>query len=199
MGMIKTENLITYKDPERNIITAKGFSGRVKYSENWEIIPGYEKLRFRTWQFEDVDASIKDGAQIEIQPGGRTPVQFVKSENTFYETFIKGKLLFLMVSPEGKLFVDSFDSSVHKVSYTLEVPKGYLMCWLSSNNQENPAEVLEYEEPGFSTVELPTVPDDALIFEGQTIPQEFWDIIHKFESGIDPEEFNSLTEVASNS
>ena len=156
----------------RRSVRTPDYTGAIDYAPRWaKVVDG---VRCRTWRFKEIDESLRDGALIQIQPAFRTPVQHVRSETTFCEVPLKGKLIFLSVDPQGNMFIDSFNSDADPTSYMMEIKKGWTMCWYAMSMQEEPAEVLEYEDPGFKTADLPTVDFGANNIDGHTIPESFW-------------------------
>ena len=117
-----------------------------------------------------------DGAEILIEPGYRTPVQYVGSEHIFNEIRQSGRLIFLTVDPDGNFSRYVLDED-NAGSYMFVMEKGWTMCWIASKNQQKSAEVLEFEEPGFASAELVTVEYGATEINGQPIPSEFWHAI----------------------
>lgn len=173
---------IEYANQGKTRITAKGFTGEIKTAPEWTQLT--DKVRFRTWEFEGVSPDEKDGALIEISPGGRTPVQLVESKTTFFEVPQKGKLLFLFVDPEGNFSVYRFNSLRDKDnSFMFRVPKNcFMSCYALKENQE-PCEVIEYEEPGFSKSKLTDVGLGTESVNGHIVPKELWEVIRQLEGG----------------
>lgn len=109
---------------ERNIhidlgggeITARGYSGRMEFYGDPGNYPGYDGLSWKTWKFKETDASERDGALIELNPGRRTPVELVLADKVFSEVPLKGELVFLHINHEGKVFAYHFDSTREKDS-----------------------------------------------------------------------------------
>ena len=171
----KTIATVNFANPERTKIMAKGYAGEIKSAPNWDVLT--PDVRFRTWEFKEIDGNKKDGALIEIKPGGRTPVQHIESNTVFCEVPQTGKLTFLSVSPKGELFIETFDSEIDDTSYMMELGKGWTMCWVANPDQKDPAEVLEFEEPGFKSAKLPTVQEGATEINGHPLPQSLWKTI----------------------
>ena len=186
MNLPKKERAVDFSNPEKTKVSAKGHEADIEYDEWEEVVPG---VRCKTWKFKDVNAELKDGALIEIQPGVRTPVQYVETdEAVFNEVPQKGELIFVSVNPKGELSAYRIKSSEDSSSYMMEVKKGWVMCWYACKDQ-SPCEVLEYEEPGFSQIKLPTVDTGVNKIGDTPIPDEFWKLIEQLERG---EEDNSL-------
>ena len=167
MESSKIETTVRFVDG-RTKVTVKGYVGEIESAPDWQQINS--DVRRKTWKFKEIDNSLKDGALIEIKPGGRTPVQHIESDTVFSEVPQKGKLTFLSVDPEGNLYVEPFDSKIDDTRYMMELGKGWTTCWIADSNQEDPAEVLEFEEPGFKTARLPTVQNGATEINGHPLP-----------------------------
>ena len=182
--MVETVGIPRYVDfsgPRRTAVTLRGKEQPIDFAD-WEQVT--DGVRCRTWKFKDIDESICDGALVEIQPGRRTPVQYVKSDTTFCEVPLSGKLLFLSLSPAGKMSIEKFDSQENKGSIMFEMKKGSIMCWHAPENQRYPAEFLEFEEPGFKVSELPTVKSGAKEIDGHPIPPVFWAAVNFLDKSI---------------
>ena len=182
MSLPKTERDVDFSNQDRTKVSARGYEGDIEYTEWEEVVPG---VRCKTWEFKDVDASEKDGALIEIQSGVRTPIQYVETDKAvFNEVPLKGKLIFVSLSPQGELSAYKVDMNQDDNSYMMEVKKGWLMSWYACKDQ--PAcEVLEYEEPGFSQIKLPTVETGVKQIGNTPIPDKFWQLIKQLEQGIE--------------
>ncbi|MCJ7804898.1 hypothetical protein MUP35_04175 [Patescibacteria group bacterium] len=173
---------IEYANQEKTEMTAKGFTGEIKAAPEWTQLT--DKVRFRIWEFEGVSPDEKDGALIEISPGGRTPVQLVESNTTFFEVPQKGKLLFLFVDPEGNFSVYRFNSLRDKDnSFMFRVPKNCFMSWYALKENQEPCEVIEYEEPGFNKSKLTDVGLGTESVNGHLVPKELWEVICQLEGG----------------
>lgn len=180
MSGFRTERTIDFTNESRTHVKAKGFVGELDYGPCEELTPD---VRVKTWKFREVDDSLRDGALVEVKPGGRTPVQLVESDTTFYEVPLSGKLVFLSVDPEGKVSAYLFDSSRGKdASFMMEVTKGSIMCWVAPP-QEKPAQFLEYEEPGFKVSKLTNIESGTSEVGGKQIPEILWQIIKQLKDG----------------
>ena len=166
---------------ERTEVDARGYKGRIEFYGKTGSYPGYDKLKFETWKFTDIDASVKDGALMKIESGGRTPVELVLADKTFSEVPLKGDLVFLHVDSQGNISAYHFDSQREKdKSFLFEVSKGEYYCWLALS-QEGQAEALEYEEPGFTDQDLELIHSGTE--QAEKLPKEIWEMIHQLETG----------------
>lgn len=175
---------VTYTDDKNSLVYAKGHLAGVHPTSEWTDING--TTRFRTWKFENVPAEEKDGAHIEIQPGGRTPVQYVAGETTFNEIPLRGRIIVLHLNNKGTCAAFRFDSSRRSDhSVMVEVTKGEVLCILAEKDQPDgkPAELLEYEEPGYTEDSLPDIKLGAQSIQGTSIPPEFWETLQILETG----------------
>ncbi|HVZ12100.1 MAG TPA: hypothetical protein VG965_03650 [Patescibacteria group bacterium] len=164
----RTERMVDFYDASRQTIVLSEQIHDISYGIWAEAARG---VRFQPWTIDGVDEMERDGALIQIDPGHRTPLQYIESDTTMYEVPLKGKLLLLSVSPEGRFSIDDFNSEISSSSYMYELKKGSYLCWYASPDQTEPAEVLEYEEPGFKASKLLTVgPGINRGFGGHPIP-----------------------------
>lgn len=168
-------------NPETPDVITRGYRGRILFYGELGEYPGYDKLRWRTWKFENVPASERDGALIEIDPDGRTPVELVVADKVFSEVPLEGKLIFLHINPEGKISAYRFDSSKGS-HFQFELGQGEIFCWIAPK-QEEPAKVLEYEEPGFTESDLKLIEAGTAEVDGRKIPDEFWTMLEQIETG----------------
>jgi hypothetical protein len=169
---------------EETEVTVRGHRGRIEFYGNLGEYAGYLKLRWRTLKFTDIDASEKDGALIEIDSGGRTPVEFVEADKTFSEVPLTGSLIFLHLDAQGIISLYHFDSKREKdKSFLFDVKKGELFCWVALN-QEKTTKILEYEEPGFTESDLKLVDVGIKEISGKKIPDEYWKILEQLERGM---------------
>lgn len=173
---------VNFSDPTGEVFDAGNFSGEIE-AGGWTQIEGVEGVRFRTWKFKEVNEEEVDGALVEIQPGRRTPVQFVESDHIFSENFQKGKFLIIYVDSEGDLSVYKYDSSIEEVSFALCAKQGEIMCLYACKDNQQPAEVIECETPGFKTASLRTVEFGSTEIGGRLIPPELWRVIKSLDSG----------------
>ena len=167
---------VDYLDSTHEQVRSEKHTGPIEPSDEWQTIPNHPGVRFRPWRYKNMPKEQMDGAEILIEPGYRTPVQHVVSKHTFNEIRQSGRLIFLAVDPDGNLsryVLDNDDAG----SYMFVMEKGWTMCWIASKNQQKSAEVLEFEEPGFSSAELVTIKDGATEINGHPIPSEFWHAI----------------------
>lgn len=173
---------IDFSNPDGSTYSIGDHSGEIATSE-WNTIEGVSGVRFRTWKFAELDESIVDGALVEIQPGNHTPVQFVESAHVFSENFQKGTFYVLHLTREG---LTVYHYLADGNSFTLEVSQGEAMCLFTSNKGEV-GEVIECEQPGFSTAKLPTIPFGTETFQGLAIPNDFWRVLSALKSGNEDE------------
>ena len=177
----------TFNDSPINLIPRGGWEKLVPGQAN----PGVE---FITFTLEGVDPAIADGAKIRIPAGTRTLVQCNKSETEFSEVPQSGRLLFLSVSPKGEFFMDYFETAERDNSKLKgRIRQGWMMCWYALKGQSD-SFVLEYEKPGFSSAELPTVETGANSFNGIPIP-EFWATVKALDNGREAEVLEKLKTV----
>ena len=167
--------------PELTEVAVRDYQGRIEFYGELGEYPGYDKLRWRTFKFENVPASERDGALIEIDSGGRTPVELVVADKVFSEVPLEGQLIFLHLNPEGKISAYRFDSS-NGSPFLFEAGPDEIFCWIAPE-QEGPAKVLEYEEPGFTESDLKLVDEGAKEVSGISIPDEFWTMLELIETG----------------
>lgn len=169
-------------DQAKAQVTARGYTGRIKFYRDLGEYSGYPGLRWRTWQFEDIDASKKDGAFIEIKPGKRTPVELVEADKVFSEAPLKGELVFLHIDNRNNISAYRFDSKRPRDnSFLFEVAKGEVFCWIALGRET--AEILEYEEPGFTESDLKLIDLGTKEVSGRKIPDELWKMIDQLERG----------------
>lgn len=172
---------IDFNQPEGTLWAAEEFTGEIA-AEDWTELTEVKGVRFRTWKFAKVDSEIIDGALVEVQPGCRTPVQFVATEHTFDEVIQTGKMLLLYLTDDG-LSVYRYDSSVENVSFTLRVGQGEIVCLYALKENTSPAEVVETERPGFASAKLLTVETGTKKMNDLVIPEEFWQLISALDAG----------------
>lgn len=169
-------------DQARTQITARGYVGRIEFYGDLGEYPGYEGLKWRTLKFKDIDASQKDGALIEINPGKRTPVELVEADKVFSDVPLEGELVFLHMDNQNNISAYHFDSRRPRDnSFLFEVAKGEILCWVALGQKT--AEVLEYEEPGFIESDLRLIHSGTKDVSGRKIPDELWGMIEQLERG----------------
>lgn len=169
-------------DRTRVEVAARGYVGRIEFYGGLGEYSGYPGLSWKTWKFEDLDASEKDGALIEIQPGKRTPVELVIADKVFSEVPLKGELVFLHIDNRNNISAYHFDSKRPKDnSFLFEVAEGEIFCWIATGRKT--AEVLEYEEPGFTDSDLKLIDSGTKEVSGRKIPDELWEMIRQLEKG----------------
>lgn len=172
------ERDIDFTDASRSNIRARGHEGEIEYFDKGEF-PG---VHFKDWKFKGIDSSEKDGALIEVNPGARTPVQLVEADKTFSDVPLTGKLTFLHMDVEDNLRIYRFDSSRDEdKSYLFEIGKGEIMCWFASIKQNKPAELMEYEEPGYSPSDFTNIEPGTTEVSGRKIPAHFWEIVRALQ------------------
>ena len=136
------------------------------------------------WEFKDMEGSLKDGALIYLVPGDNSPYQLVESETAFSEVPLKGELIFVSLDPKGNVSAYRYNSERDgDNSYMMEAGKDWLMFWHSVVGQERPAEVLEYEEPGFSASKLTNIEFGQKKIDDREIPDKFWQMAGQLLSG----------------
>ena len=191
---IKERNIhINFESGE---IAARGYNGRIEFYGNLGKYSGYEGLSWRTWKFKDIDASEKDGALIELNPGKRTPVELVVADKVFSEVPLKGKLVFLHIDQGGKVSAYHFDSARERdSSFLFEAGRGELFCWVALGGQTT--QILEYEEPGFTDSDLKLVNPGTEEISGKKIPGQFWTMIDQLERGETKNTVIPITELGS--
>jgi|WetSurMetagenome_2_1015567.scaffolds.fasta_scaffold78343_3 hypothetical protein len=169
-------------NPTKTEVNARGYTGRIEFYGNLGEYPEYQGLSWRTWKFEDLDASKKDGALIEIKPGKRTPVEIVEADKVFSEVPLEGESVFLYLDKQGKISAYHFDSKRPRDnSFLFEVAKGEAFCWVALGQEST--KVLEYEEPGFTELDLKLVNSGTKEISGKTIPDKLWIMIEQLEKG----------------
>lgn len=140
-------------DRDKGQINARGTSGKIAFGEEGSY-PDFPGLRWRTFQFENIDASEKDGAIGVLEPKSRIPIELVRADKTFSEVPLLGNLIFLHYSNRGKMSAYHFDGSRDTdYAFLFEVSRGDFLCWVNISEGDK-AEFLEYEEPGFSPDDL---------------------------------------------
>jgi hypothetical protein len=166
------------------------YDGQTRTTETdylWEkVIPGMNmpNVKCKTFRFRDADPATEDGAVVAIMPGANTPVQYVASETTFSEIPLRGKLIFLSVSPKGELGRFFFDiSEKNDSTHMAVVSKGWIMSWYACKANKQDGLLLETEKPGFSQSNLTTVEDNAKSIDETNIPQTFWETIDLLRNG----------------
>jgi hypothetical protein len=177
-----TENKIDFDNPNGSEFSTGDYSGHIKTGE-WIELSEVKGVRYRTWKYEEINSELVDGALVEIQPGCRTPVQYVETDHVFEENFQKGKFLVIKIDTEGDLVVYKYDSALGQL--TLEVEKGEIMCLYAIKENDEPGEVIECEQPGFSTANLVTVKDNTEKIGDLEIPNVFWQLIRSLDNGME--------------
>lgn len=169
-------------DGAKTSATARGHAGRIEFYGDLGTYEGYDKLKWGTWKFKDIDASVRDGALIEIEPGGRTPLELVKANKVFSEVPMGGELVFIHMDTRGSISAYHFDSRrENDKSILFNVTQGEAFCWVALGNEMT--EVLEYEEPGFTDSDLERVKTGAKEASGRQIPDDLWILIDQLERG----------------
>ena len=181
--MTNQENKINFESPDGSVIASEEFSGPIVVSE-WTTIEGVLGVRFKTWKYQDVSAEIVDGSLIEFMPGSMTEPQYVETDHVFDENIQQGKFLLFHITSDG-LAVYKYDSSVKEVSFSLQVNQGELMCLYALKENDQPGEIIECEQPGFSLAKLVTVSEGAEIIGDLKIPPEFWQARKMLKEGIE--------------
>jgi len=180
MGEPIRERNVDFSDSSRTRIRARGHEGEIEYFDKGQF-PG---VRFKDWKFKGIDASEKDGALIEIDPGERTPLQLVQADKVFYDIPLAGKLFFVHIDTEDNVSIYRFVSSREKDrNYHFEIGKGEIMCWVASAEQDKPAELMEYEEPGYTPSDFTNIEPGTSEVPGRKIPPQVWQIIKSLQDG----------------
>ncbi len=179
--MTTKEHGIDFEKPNGSEVASAEFSGKIVTSE-WTTLPDVEGVRFKTWKYEDVSEEIVDGALVEVMPGHRTPVQYVETDHVFDENIQKGKFLLLHLTKEG-FSIYKFDSAAEEVSFSLQVHQGEIMCLYALKENIEPGEIIECEQPGFSSAKLMTVEKGIKQIGDLIIPDEFWQTINMLDEG----------------
>ena len=185
MSKSNEERRINFDDPDGSDLGTGKYSSRIT-AEEWIELAEIKGVRFRAWKYEVVDADTVDGALVEIQPGCRTPVQYVETDHVFEENIQYGKFLLIHLDSEG-LSVYKYDSSIEDVSFALQVVRGEIMCLYVLKDSIRPGEVIECEQPGFSTAKLQTVEKGTEKIGNLNIPSEFWQLIAALDEGREDE------------
>src|SRR3990167_3786485 len=185
MADSKKEGGINFANPNGAEFGAGEYSGAIEASE-WTELTEVKGVRFKTWKYEEVDSAMVDGALVEIQPGCRTPVQYVETDHVFEENIQYGKFLLIHLDSEG-LSVYKYDSSIEDVSFALQVVRGEIMCLYVLKDSIRPGEVIECDQPGFSTAKLQTVEKGTEKIGNLNIPSEFWQLIAALDEGREDE------------
>lgn len=172
------ERNVDFTDASRARIKARGREGEIEYFDKG-VFPG---VHFKDWKFKDIDASERDGALIEVDPGARTPVQLVEADKVFSDVPLNGRLTFLHMDAEDNIRIYRFDSSREQdKSFLLEISKGEIMCWFASPKQDKPAELMEYEEPGYSPSDFTNIEPGTSEVSGRKIPAHFWEVVRALQ------------------
>ena len=150
---------------------------------NWVDLK--EGVRYRPWKYENVNAEEVDGALVEIQPGSRTDVQYVETDHLFEEYPQEGKFLLIYLNQERGLEVYKYDASIEGVSFSLQAEKGDAMCIYALRENTPPGEVIECEEPGFSSANLVSIEVGTRRIGDLEIPVSLWQIITMLDEGIE--------------
>lgn len=169
-------------DLARSEVTARGHTGRIEFYGDPGEYSGYPGLSWRTWKFKDLDASVKDGALVKIEPGKRTPLELVEAGKVFSEVPLRGELAFLHMDIQGMISCYRFDARREgDKSFLFEAKKGEAFCWVALG--QVPARVLEYEEPGFTESDLKLIDFGTEEVDRRKIPGELWEMIGQLERG----------------
>jgi hypothetical protein len=166
---------------DRTEVYARGYRGRIEFYGDKGSYEGYEGLSWKTLKFKDIDASVKDGALIELDAGRRTPVELVLAEKSFSEVPLEGDLVFVHIDRDGNISSYHFDSERKgDYSFSFEVGKGEFFCWVAL---DKPSQIMEYEEPGFTDLDLKLVDSGTKEISEKKIPDQFWTMIEQLEKG----------------
>lgn len=169
-------------DRMKTNVSARGHAGRIEFSGDLGSYQGYPGLKWGTWKFKDTDASVRDGALIEIEPGGRTPLEQVKANKVFSEVPMAGELVFVHMDTGGRVSAYHFDSKRERDnSFLFEVSPGEAFCWVALGNVMT--EILEYEEPGFAESDLRLIHFGTTEVSGRRMPSDLWTMIKQLERG----------------
>jgi hypothetical protein len=172
------DRTVDFSNEERTRVRAKGYEGAIRYGESGS----YPGVDFIAWEFEGIDGKKCDGAMLSVKE--ESPPQVVESETTFSEVPLNGDLIILTVNPKNEVAAYRFRGDNKKDrSYMFEVGKDWIMMLHNVAGKENPSEVLEYEEPGFSQSKLTNIEIGQEEINGRPIPKEYWQLLDQIKSG----------------
>jgi hypothetical protein len=117
-------------------------------------------------------------------------VQLVEADKVVSDVPLNGKLTFLHMDAEDNIRIYRFDSSRRQdKSFLFEISKGEIMCWFASLKQDKPAELMEYEEPGYFPSDFTNIEPGTSEVLGRKIPAHFWEIVRALQE----EKFGDIT------
>jgi len=169
-------------------VVVDGVAREVEFNDNWQDYQP-EGYRWRTLVYENTDKSKEDAAIVNVRPGGKTPVQInlqsekTESKHRIWDVHLSGGATLLICRKGEKPQVIKFGKGENIASRTNLIEQGTIICWFADSEQDTDVTLFESEIPGFESANIKRVDEDATEIQGQIIPQEFWEIFHKLDTG----------------
>ena len=182
---LKPSILVRIQVRQPNIMdTSTSFSEWITPTSDWQEITN--GVRFRTLKFAHFPAIERDGAEIEMQAGSSTPIQYNATENTVYtEVPVHSKLFLLHVDASGNLKIYKYNSTKTIKPHFFTTAPGEIMTWIASRDQDELgiAKIMEHEKPGWSDTDFDVIEPLANEHKGHSISEEFWGAYNQLQSG----------------
>ena len=104
-------------------------------------------VNYHTFRFENLPKEKQDGCMVFIEPGGSTPLQFIK-RGTFLETPLRGDVIVTIV--DGFSVIQAYRCTPSETdSVSFELHPGMMVSLHAVNKKGNSSIAVEYEEPAF--------------------------------------------------
>lgn len=145
--------------------------GKVVYTSDWEDVVAGRGVKCRTWEIAGAGVDM-DGADITIEAGGYTPIQYVSSAEVVVDSPESGEAYCLVMDPRGQIYINVFDE---QKGGQMVFTQGMIITWIAKTD----VTLTEFESPKFSDQMFINIPEDTLGFNGTPLSQ-YMEIVKEF-------------------
>lgn len=165
------------RDREGGTVAIGPMVGKVEFSGEWSEVNGSKGVSCRTWTVKGVDMNLVDGADINIERGGHTPIQEVNVAELVVDIPERGRGYVCVMDTDGQVYVNYFDGSEE---FQMVWTKEMLICWVAETRME----LTEFESPAFTDEMFTTVSDDVTQWKGRDIAN-YRNIVFKLRQSVE--------------
>lgn len=160
---IKFGKIIARDNPDTTDISFDGFRDTIIYTSEWEEVAGTKGVRCRTWKLERGDGGV-DGADIFIEAGGYTPIQYVNSADMVVDTPESGECYCVVLDLDGQVQVHHFnDSKKGQMVWN----QGMIITWIAVTE----VRFTEFEKPSFHDEMFANIPEETAEYQGRSLTE----------------------------
>lgn len=149
--------------PGGEAISIGGMDSKVEYTSDWEKVDGAVGVSCRTWKIKNVDTNV-DGADIIIEAGGHTPIQFIQAAEVVVDAPEEGEAFCCVMDTDGQIYVNHFDGTEKS---QMVWSRGMIVCWVAQSK----VRLTEFESPSFNEKMFINIPDDTIRFRGRPMSE----------------------------